>query len=154
MRCFLLVTVFFDQLLHTHFRQIHASFAQRFKIPKLYHHSGAGMASPSWMVYERHGYDQKMDWEEAQRVADVIVHDILSYLAENNGQQFVERVICLSEQEIHKEFDRSALKSVAQMFSLSFSRYLKADPASRTPEVECTHRNSGAVQFNFEFDDD
>lgn len=62
-RAAMLVLVFFDQFTYSHYRNVYDAFSTEFPIPKLRQHSFGGNASPSWFVYEEHGYDQKADWE-------------------------------------------------------------------------------------------
>lgn len=55
MRSSLMTLVFIDQFVFTHFQNKYPHFKEEFPIPKLYSHSAAGMASPSWFAYKQVG---------------------------------------------------------------------------------------------------
>lgn len=129
MRSFLLFSVFIDQMVYAHFPQVYSLFRDHFRFPKLHSHLGAGMASSSWLVYPRHGYDKKMDWEAARPVAKVLFVECLACLQSELGEdgatdlflkaaerevrdiregfeehvgQFIVEVIKEAEEEIHR----------------------------------------------------
>ena len=105
MRTFLLVSVFIDQMIYTHFRAAYDRFSSNFRAPKLYSHGGYGMMSAGWLVYPVHGYDRKMDWDMAQPIANALFVDALTELENIFGGSFdQERFLEIAEIEIRSEF--------------------------------------------------
>jgi hypothetical protein len=108
MRTFLLVSVFIDQMIYTHFHRIYPAFRERFKIPKLvsHGHGGAAMASSSWLVYSGHGYDKLIDWEEALPIAKTLFAECLEFLQnEIEAEYAISHFMKLAAIELSDEFE-------------------------------------------------
>jgi hypothetical protein len=106
MRSFFMISVFLDQMVHTHYQNIYGNFRSIFRFPKLYSHGGVGMASPSWFVYSYHKYDEKMDWQSAHDVAQPMVFDFLTWLEiETESEATIEQFMSLAKQEVNWEFE-------------------------------------------------
>ena len=119
MRTVLMVSVFIDQMVYTHFRGEYAHFRDRFHFPKLFSHANfVGMANPSWLVYSYHGYDEKMDWEAAHPVAVHLFSDCLRYIASMDGDQDnVQEFLKIAETEVHLEFEPKAAQELLAILS-------------------------------------
>jgi hypothetical protein len=106
MRLFMMVSVFIDQMVYTHFHHVYPQFQIRFRFPKLFSHSGGSMAKPSWFVYSYHGYDKKMNWDIARPIAQQLFTDCLKYLvSETKDQGAYWRFLGIAEKEIRQEFE-------------------------------------------------
>ena len=105
MRTFLMVSVFVDQMIYTHYRQWYERFRGERQFPKLYSHGGYGMMSASWLVYPVHGYDAQMDWEKAQTVASLLISDVVQIMNRISDDRFDEfDFFGIAEDEIRSEF--------------------------------------------------
>jgi len=104
MRAFLLVSVFIDQLIFTHYHSLYQKFRDNYKIPKLIQHTSKSNASPSWFIFSRRGYDQKVDWVEIDRLAKNLLSDAQLWLR-NNNQDSRLKLIEIVEEEIKNEFE-------------------------------------------------
>lgn len=104
MRMFLLLAVFLDQFVYTHFKDLYLSFRSEFHYPKLYGHLG-GMASPSWFVYRVHGYDTQADWNQLSMLVDVLVADLTEWFRNKAPDVTQEELSALIIKEIELSFD-------------------------------------------------
>lgn len=81
MRAFLLMGVFVDQLVSTHFGKIYNDFAIKYKIPVLRDHpTGSDGQSASWLIYSRHGYDDLVNWQSVSEIAQKSLSVLIKYL--------------------------------------------------------------------------
>lgn len=104
MRASLLVLVFIDQFVYSHYARLHDDFYAAFPTPKLKHHAGPGYASPSWFVYTRNGWDEKADWSLITKSFEAGIEELRRWLAEYDGfdpPQFYSVLEC----EIKTTFD-------------------------------------------------
>jgi hypothetical protein len=88
MRAFLMVSVFVDQMIYTHYQLWYREFRAKRRFPKLYSHGGYGMMSASWLVYPGHDYNLMLDWGRAQSVASSIVVDLFLVMNTISSGQF------------------------------------------------------------------
>jgi hypothetical protein len=118
-RSFLVLSVFTDQMMFTHFQPIYSEFRSRFHFPKLHSCPEPGrMASPGWFIYSFYGYDKKMDWPSALPVADAIIGDLLRWLKTLvNGEDLIKEFRGLIEIEIRKEFEPKSSKALREVVS-------------------------------------
>lgn len=104
MRAFLLVSIFLDQFVYTHYQATFSNFRQHYAIPKLNAHGGAGYASPGWLIYSRHHFDEKADWAAIDRFASKSMIVIRNFLnCSSKGDK--ERLENLMKLEIEGEFE-------------------------------------------------
>jgi hypothetical protein len=105
MRSFMMVGVLIDQIMWTHFYEMHSSFEIIFRYPKLNAHGSPGMASPSWFTYTRHGYDKKVNWTVVSDVAQILLNDLYQWFNREGKtdelSSFQERL----KQEVIWEFE-------------------------------------------------
>jgi len=108
MRAFLMVGVTIDQMMYTHCSAIYESFRQAFRYPKVLMHPRppGGMASPSWFVYSRHGFDLKMNWRRAENVSHSLFHALFTWLQEREfSTQQIGMFLDTLTTEIIQEFE-------------------------------------------------
>ena len=118
LRSFLMISVFIDQLVSKHFIQTYPQFRDRFRFPKLYAHGVSGMMGSSWLVYSRHGYDKKMNWETARPIALQLFNDCLKFLAaEINSSDISSRILGLAEDEARMEFEMTSEQAFLTLLS-------------------------------------
>jgi hypothetical protein len=118
MRSFMMISVFIDQVAFTHFQDIYDQFQARYRFPKLFSHTGGGMARPSWLVYSHHGYDKKMDWDNARPIALQLFNDCLDYLATETGDPGARwRFLGITETEIKQDFEPKAAQRFLEISS-------------------------------------
>jgi hypothetical protein len=130
-RAFLLVGVFVDQLIYTHYGHLYAWFVERYRFPKLYAHGGGGMASPSWLVYTRYGYDQLMDWSTGQSVADEIVKATVEFIREAEGDNQIGKFLEYCHDEINAEFEDETAQCFKVVMTTAFGRAQERTPPNR-----------------------
>jgi hypothetical protein len=118
MRAFLLVSIFFDQLIYTHFHQYYQNFKHRYQIPKLKHHTSGGHASPSWFINSKRGYDQSVDWDIVGKYANNIRLDICKLL-ESNAPGSSTPLDEIIEAEINKEFENDHRAKLINAFRVT-----------------------------------
>ena len=122
MRSFLLLAVFIDQMMYTHFQSIYQEFRSHFYYPKLFSHPGNGMASPSWFVYSFHEFDKKMRWHTALPVAHALLGDLFKWLKKfPNSEELVKRFRALMDIEIMNEFEPESVKKLSEVLSEALS---------------------------------
>ena len=80
MRAFLLVAVFFDQLMHSRFQALHEDFYKEFTVPKLLAHGGCGCARPDWLLNHDHGFDVHVDWKRLGSLASGAFSEVLDWI--------------------------------------------------------------------------
>ena len=80
MRAFLLVAVFFDQLVHTRYPSIHEDFYRDFTVPKLLARGGCGCATPDWLLSHEHGFDMHVDWRGVENLATGAFYEVLGWI--------------------------------------------------------------------------
>ena len=118
MRSFMMISVFIDQMVYTHFHHVYSRFQTRFRFPKLFSHGGGGMARPSWFVYSYHDYDRKMDWELARPIAQQLFMDCLNYLVcETRDQGTYWQFLGIAEKEIKQDFEPEAAQRFLNILS-------------------------------------
>jgi hypothetical protein len=109
LRAFLMISVFVDQMMWTHFRTIYRPFGVVFKFPKLNDHPHVGMASPGWLVSPQRGFDKKMDWKHVFDISKNILGDLFRYEAEQKLEnRFQDNFLNKAVMEIEDEFDPSS----------------------------------------------
>jgi hypothetical protein len=105
MRAFLMVSVFVDQMIYTHYQHWYEKFRAKRRFPKLYSHGGFGMMPASWLVYHVHGYDAELDWGRAQNVVSLIISDAFRIVKLNSDDRFDEfEFLEIAGHEIRAEF--------------------------------------------------
>ncbi len=104
MRALLLSLCFIDQFIYSHYIKVHAIFRMEFPIPKLNQHSFHGHASPSWLVYSHHEFDQLADWDRTVSTLRSCLLDAESWLSVHLGQEPL-LFWSLVRQEISIEFE-------------------------------------------------
>lgn len=120
MRSFLILSVFIDQMMFTHFQSIYQEFRSHFYFPKLYSHpeSGTRMASPCWFIYSLHGFDKKMNWASALPVANAVLGDLFGWLKRYpDGKELLEKFKTLMEMEMRTEFETEGSKKLLDIIS-------------------------------------
>ena len=114
-----MISLFIDQLVYTHFSQVYPQFPDRLRFPKLYSHGGYGMMGPGWLVYSRHGYDKKMNWETARPIALQMFNDCLKFLTtEIDSSEISRRFFDLAEDEARMEFKMLSAQEFLTMLSV------------------------------------
>ena len=118
MRSFLMIGIFIDQMMFTHFQDLYSAFLIKYKYPKIYSHPTSGMAKPSWFVYSYHGYDKKMKWESAKPIAEALCGDLYDWLYSFPcGEEYVNRFKKVSLFEINLEFERETGEKFRDLLS-------------------------------------
>lgn len=132
MRTFLLISVFIDQIIYTHYRPVYPRFRDRFMFPKLVSHGGYGMVSSSWLVYPKHGYDKLMDWDAARPIAKALFAGCLNFLQNELGAEYaMSGFIKLAAKEIRDEFEERSgqfLREVISEAAEEINRPTPVDP--------------------------
>lgn len=132
MRAFIMISVFIDQMMYTHFRHLYVDFRYRFRFPKLYSHiSSALMMNAGWLVYSRRGYDREMDWAVAQSVADTLFGSVFDFLGDID-EMSVDRFVDVAEREIPDEFEEPSAIKFAAMLSAAYVKWTQ-DVATAAP---------------------
>lgn len=106
MRAFLLVAVFIDQFIYTHYSEVYMQFSGRYRVPKLHAHSAGSMASPSWFIYSNHGYDKDVDWSVVNQIAEIIIRETKRFLTEQREGFQISKFDELLKEEIEVTFGK------------------------------------------------
>ena len=125
MRSFLMMSIFFDQFIYTHYNYYYDDLRKTFNFPKLFQHGLGGHACPTWFVYRFHGYDKKVDWHSVRKISKIIIKDILNWFhnQKNLNEEFFYfkqtfRKKALYELKIFESFPDQAL--LEHIFKESF----------------------------------
>jgi hypothetical protein len=116
MRAFLLVGVFIDQLVYTHYQDVYREFRKIIRLPKLLAHGAIGHISPSWLIYSRHGYDKNVNWDGLSRLATATMCELKKWLEDNNVRNYGSLNSIVAE-EIRSEFDPIHCQKVLKAFN-------------------------------------
>jgi len=120
-RSFLLIGVLLDQLIHNKFNYFHSDFEKKFKFPKLYSHGVEGYASPEWFIYYFHGYDKKINWNNAKNIGKTLISEITEWLLINKiiSDPLDFKNILL--EEINRDFNqKKEITNIKQIINYSF----------------------------------
>lgn len=120
MRAFLMLSVFIDQTMYTHFRgpeKLYRDFRSRFYFPKLYScPDWPSMARPNWFAYSFRGFDKKMNWEAAVPIAHTLLGELFTWLqGRKMGDQLVHKFKGMIEEKIPKEFEPENAKRLLEI---------------------------------------
>lgn len=114
MRAFLMVVVFFDQFIYTHYRSVYTEFQSEFPIPKLKHHVLYNLhTSPSWLIY-----DKKVNWSSVSAIANGSVQELKLWLKTKCPELSVD-LEALIIQEIWSSFEHVHWENMIRAFGLS-----------------------------------
>ena len=80
MRAFLLVAVFFDQLMDSRFHSLYENFYEEFTVPRLLATGGCGCATPDWLLNHEHGFDENVDWLKLEELASGAFVEIFHWI--------------------------------------------------------------------------
>ena len=105
MRAFMMIGVLIDQMIWTHFQDLHSDFAKIFRYPKLIAHGPGGMAPPNWMACTTHGNDKKMDWNVVSEVCDLLLNDLYDWFRDNGLLEEMKKFQQILKTEVIIEFE-------------------------------------------------
>lgn len=127
MRAFLLVSIFLDQFMEKHYPHRYETYRQRYPTPRLLAHIGGGHASASWLIYSRHGYDQKIAWKIANEIGEDSLDALTDFLHTCGEPLEHDALNAQLKTMIEQEFESQHLPNVYKVFQLD-----------EGPEVEVT----------------
>ena len=122
MRSFLMISIFFDQLIYTHYSHHYNKFRSKFCFPKLFQHGLGGHANPSWFIYRYHGYDKKVNWHSVRDVTKIITTDILNWFEKETNvyeetthfKEFFKNIILYELKSFERFPDRVLLSDIIE----------------------------------------
>lgn len=85
MRAFLLVAVFLEQFIRSHFEKLHEAFCLDFSVPQLLARGGKGCASPAWLLNHELGYDENLNWSLISELAGDAADEVYDWLSQQYG---------------------------------------------------------------------
>lgn len=121
MRAFLLVSIFLDQFVEKHYPHRYEAYRQRYPTPKLLAHIGDGHVSASWLIYSRHGYDQKIAWDIAGQIGADLLDALSSFLHACNETLRRDAFNAELKTMINQDFEPQHLPLVYKVFQLDNS---------------------------------
>ena len=104
MQAFLLVGIFIDQFIYTHFQNIYNEFNGSFNLPKLRAHSFAANHPPSWLIYSKRDYDKAANWQLISSLASSAMNELNKWL--ENNEQDISALNTLVKNEIVTVFEK------------------------------------------------
>ena len=117
MRAFLLVAVFIDQLVYTHYSDVYIQFSEKYRVPKLKAHPDPSCMHPaSWFIYSTRGSDENIDWSTMRAVAEIIVTETEAFLQERVPCFESKKFAAVLKSEIEREFEKQHQGTLMSIF--------------------------------------
>ena len=141
MRAFLLIAVFMEQFIRSHFEKLHEAFCLDFAVPQLLARGGRGCASPDWLLNHELGFDDQLNWPLIRELASGARREVYTWLSQRYAIT-PEHFSSLLHRDITATFEARHQASILQAFQSAEDKQADYVPA---PDYTAASRLPGSL---------